>query len=377
MAHIYIHIPFCKRRCVYCDFYKETDFSYVAQFEAALMKEIRISAHDLPQAEISTLYVGGGTPSVLSLDFYARVLECLREVFSFSESIEMTLEVNPGDADESWFRGLRALGFNRLSVGIQSLEDSVLLFLSRRHTAVEALRCLDLIQAAGFQNVSADVIYGIPGLTDAMLCDTLTVLCGYGLPHISAYQLTVEQGTALWQKSVVDKQLAEALNDEGLFVRHYKLVCDTLREGGFEHYEVSNFARNGLISRHNTSYWRGVPYRGFGPSAHSFDGISRRWNVSVLPKYIEQVLAGVCYYDSELLTASDRYNETVMTLLRTSAGIPLDFVATLAAPFRQYFEQQLVPLLAQGLLRCESGFYVIPELQWTICDTIIKELIYV
>ena len=303
---IYIHVPFCHRKCTYCAFYSKPVAGGrwpVAGYLEALLKEMeeRKGEQDHP---IHTVYFGGGTPSILPIDQLARIVEGLRSCFDLSQVEEMTLEANPEDLNLDYLRGLRALGFNRLSIGVQSLDDKVLRFLNRRHTAQQALEAVEHARRAGFDNISVDFIYGILDNLDNI--EDLDIL--EMVTHVSAYALTVEPGTAL---AVQVQQGRVVLPDEEEVVRQYHALHKQFTEAGFVQYEVSNYARPGYESKHNSRYWDRTPYLGLGPGAHSFDGKKRQWNNP-------DGTVG-----EETLSEADAYNELLMTSLRTVRGLPL------------------------------------------------------
>ena len=311
---IYLHVPFCHRKCTYCAFYSKPARGVDAfgRYVDALLAEMEQRKGEQPHP-IRTVYFGGGTPSILPLAELARIVDGLRRCFDLSQVEEFTLEANPEDLMPDYLAGLRALGFNRLSVGIQSLDDSQLRLLNRRHTARQALDALENAHRAGFHNVSADFIYGLPHGNFQFSISNFQLIT-----HISAYALTVEPGTAL---DLQVRQGRVVLPGEEEVVRQYHALRQQFEEDGFQQYEVSNFARPGYHSRHNSRYWDRTPYLGLGPAAHSFDGRRRRWNSPM------EVESGMWKVESEeVLTAADAVNELLMTALRTTRGLPLSAV---------------------------------------------------
>ena len=303
MAGIYIHIPFCKTRCVYCDFYKETDESKINDFVAALCAEATLRKNEISES-IKTIYFGGGTPSRLSKQHFENIFENLFSNFSVESDAEITLEANPDDLSEEYIQLLRELPFNRISIGIQSFDDDELKFLSRRHSAQQAIDAVKRCQQAGFDNISIDLMYGLPKQTLEIWKENLQKACELNIQHISAYHLIYEPETKLY--SLLQKGKIQPVTDDAS-TEMFSTLIDVLLQNGFEHYEISNFAKNGLYSMHNTSYWKNEKYMGLGPSAHSYDGENRSWNVSSLNKYIESVKSGKLSQETENLTLSQKY----------------------------------------------------------------------
>ena len=380
---IYIHIPFCRSFCTYCDFYSEVaarcrkaeeaqeQEAMFGRFAEALVSEIGLHADEITD-EVNTLYIGGGTPSVLPLCVYERILDALKEAGHGGPYEEFTVEVNPEDIvdkGEAYVKGLLALGVNRISMGVQSFDDGILKFMNRRHDSNTARRAYAILEAAGVENISIDLIFGLPQLSDAQWQETLDQalsISGSGaLPkHISSYQLSVEPGSML-AKLVERGKWEEASED--LCQRQYGMLCDALQKAGYRHYEISNFALEGYEAKHNSAYWRHVPYAGFGPGAHSFVGMRRQWNEPDLKKYIEDP-AGC--REGEELTDEQMVIERVMLALRTSEGIS-------EAYLRKHCDQhELSRALAAGNLESvENGVLRIPESRFFISDSIIASLI--
>jgi oxygen-independent coproporphyrinogen III oxidase len=318
---IYIHIPFCKQACHYCNFHFSTSLQQKQAFIEALIKEISLSP-SLERGEetgiINTLYFGGGTPSILTIDELKIIFEALQKRFVFSDDIEITLEANPDDISDEKLLQWKQIGINRFSIGIQSFLEEELQWMNRAHTAAESLNCIDKIKAAGFSNFSVDLIYGSPLLSDDDWRKNVATVIEKNIPHISCYALTVEPKTAL------DKMIAlhkKAPVDAEKQAQQFLLLMQWMQEAGYEHYEISNFAKPGFRSRHNSSYWSGEKYYGFGPSAHSFDGKSRRWNVANNALYIQSLQKDSIPFEEEILTATQQLNEYIMTSLRTAEGI--------------------------------------------------------
>ncbi|MEO5681187.1 MAG: radical SAM family heme chaperone HemW [Chitinophagaceae bacterium] len=320
MAGIYVHIPYCKKACHYCNFHFSVSLSTVNDFIPALLKEIDLQKNYLQQEEISSLYFGGGTPSLLEKEDLQQIVSQLAACFTFSPQAEITLEANPDDITAERLASWSAIGINRLSIGIQSFFEDDLLWMNRAHNAIQARNCIVLAQEAGFYNLSIDLIYGTPGLTDEKWQENVAIALGLGIPHLSCYALTVEPGTALQKMIALQKK--EDVDAEKQ-ARHFLLLMEWLQQAGYEHYEISNFAKPGYHSRHNSSYWGGQKYLGLGPSAHSFDGTGRRWNVANNALYIQSLAKDNLPFEEEKLTETQRLNEYIMTSLRTKEGLDL------------------------------------------------------
>lgn len=319
MAGIYIHIPFCRKACHYCNFHFSTSQQRIPEMVEAIRKEAGIRRDYLAE-RIDTIYFGGGTPSLLLTDEVKNTIETLKGLFEVDENAEITLEANPDDISEEGLRAWMEAGINRLSIGIQSFFEADLQWMNRAHTAEQAGNCIALAQKTGIHNISIDLIYGTPSLTDESWEKNVQTAFSLNIPHLSCYALTVEPKTAL-AKMIATHQLPDVDADKQ--ARHFALLTQWLAEAGFEHYEISNFALPGFRSRHNSSYWEGTPYLGLGPSAHSFNGSSRQWNVSNNSLYLKALETGTVPFEREQLTSVQQLNEFIMTRLRTMEGIPL------------------------------------------------------
>ena len=330
---IYIHIPFCKQACHYCNFHFSTSLGQKENMIKAIAKEIAVSPPLLPEEKddanreqeiISTLYFGGGSPSILNIDELKSIFDALHKRFVFADDIEITLEANPDDITDIKLKEWKTLGVNRLSVGIQSFVEAELVWMNRAHNAAESLSCIDKINQAGFTNYSVDLIYGSPLLSDEDWKRNVDIVNEKNIPHISCYALTVEPKTAL------DKMIAQHKKenvDAEKQARQFLLLMDWMEQAGYEHYEISNFAKPGLRSKHNSSYWSGEPYYAFGPAAHAFDGKRRRWNVANNSLYIQSLQNHIIPFEEEVLTKTQQLNEYIMTSLRTMEGLYLDYVS--------------------------------------------------
>lgn len=382
MAGLYVHIPFCKSRCIYCDFYSTTREAEQGAYVGALCREIRERRLELP-AEADgrvcarTIYIGGGTPSLLSPAQLARIFGCIRENYAVADGAEVTVEMNPEDVvvDEalSLAGGLANGTFNRVSLGIQTFDDDLLRLLRRRHSAERAVEAVKSLQLVGAQNISIDLIYGLPGQTLELWERDLDVAFSLGVQHLSAYALSYEEGTPLWRMRQRG-EVQEAADE--LSVRMYERLCQRAREAGFEHYEISNFALPGYHSRHNSSYWTGEAYLGFGPGAHSFDGRrTRRSNHSSLSDYLSASRGGEVPHDVEVLSDEELYEEAVMCGLRTCRGVDLAEIG------RRFGRQRLDYLLRQssshlrgGRLAIEHEHLRLTEAALMISDDVMSDL---
>jgi oxygen-independent coproporphyrinogen-3 oxidase len=329
LAGIYVHIPFCKQACNYCNFHFSTSLKLKDEMIAALTKEILLTKvfvdegdalHVGKKEQIETLYFGGGTPSIIDIKDLELLFAALKEKFIFSADIEITLEANPDDISPKKLALWKKAGINRLSVGIQSFIEEELVWMNRAHTAVESLHCIEDIKAAGFTNFSVDLIYGSPLLTNDNWKRNTDKIIEKNIPHISCYALTVEPKTAL-NKMIIQhkKEPVDAAKQAEQFI----LLMDWMEQAGYDHYEISNFAIPGMKSKHNSSYWQGKRYYGFGPSAHAYDGKSRQWNIANNALYIQSLKNNIIPFEKEILTTTQQLNEYIMTSLRTMEGLNL------------------------------------------------------
>jgi oxygen-independent coproporphyrinogen-3 oxidase len=322
LAGIYIHIPFCKQRCTYCDFYKETgsNNNQIDAFVDALIQEIQLRKSYLNGDDISTVYFGGGTPSVLNFNQFKKIFNVIYNCFNVEDDAEITMEANPDDLTEEYLKTLSPLPFNRLSIGIQSFNNTHLKKINRRHDAQQAKEAVLNARRHGFKNISIDLIYALPGQTIEDWRNQLEEAFKLDVEHISAYGLTYEEGTALWKQR--NKGLVKVTEDE-VTLQMFDYMRLQMSEKGFESYEISNYAKPGFRSRHNSAYWQFVPYLGLGPSAHSFDGKSRQWNIASVQKYLQGITVLKPSFEKEILSEQDFYNDFIMVSLRTSEGIDL------------------------------------------------------
>ncbi|HLS95883.1 MAG TPA: radical SAM family heme chaperone HemW [Sphingobacterium sp.] len=342
---IYFHIPFCKQACHYCDFHFSTSLKYKDDMIQALLSEMEQRQNELTDRTVDSIYFGGGTPSVLDPDDIEQLIDKVGTYFDIRPHAEITLEANPDDLDKHKVQALRRTPVNRFSIGVQSFFEEDLRWMNRAHHASDAEAAIKRVQDAGFENITADLIYGYPLLTDAKWRDNIQRLLDFNIPHISSYAMTVEQRTAL--AHFVQQGKTPPMDEEQSASQMIQLI-EALTAGGFEHYEISNFAKSGRYAKHNTNYWRGKHYLGIGPSAHSFDGVSRSWNIANNAQYIEGILSGSRKYETETLSFEDRVNEYIMTSLRTMWGIDLQKIEEQFGPEAvRHIRQNAEPFFAQ------------------------------
>ncbi|CAM3337963.1 Heme chaperone HemW [Flavobacterium longum] len=350
MSGIYIHIPFCKQACHYCDFHFSTVMKKRTEMVDALIREIQLRKDELPET-IETIYFGGGTPSVLSTDEINHIINAVYYHFTVADNPEITLEANPDDLSNERIAQMAASRINRLSIGIQSFFDEDLKLMNRAHNAAEAKQSLGEA-AQYFDNISIDLIYGIPGMDDEKWRQNIETALSFGIPHISSYALTVEPKTTL-HKLVATGEIPSP-SDEAA-AEHFRILYERLDREGFVHYELSNFGKPGYFSRNNTAYWLGKKYLGIGPSAHSYDGNSRSWNVANNSLYLKAIAENRLPIETEILSMTDRYNEYIMTGLRTIWGVSLDRIEQeFGADVIEYLETQSEIFLQQELLVIEN-----------------------
>ncbi len=372
MAGLYIHIPFCRQACRYCDFYFTVSLKFKKELIDCMILEIRNKKKDFEKFEFETIYFGGGTPSVLEIDDFKRLLDEINKHFRVKNNFEFSIEANPDDLSPSYLKSLKFIGVNRLSIGIQSFHDKDLKLMRRSHDANQALTSIRNAHDAGISNLNIDLIYGIPEMSLKEWKENLDVCFQQNIKHISAYHLTFEPGTVFdhWRKK---NKIAPIGEEESL--RQFKILIKKSEEEKFLHYEISNFSKEAFVSLHNTNYWKGVPYLGIGPSAHSYDGKSRFWNISSIKQYIEKTKSGSYNYtDKEELSLDDSYNEYVLTSLRTMWGIDLDeilkaygdnYVKYTLDIFQQFFKRKLLNISGRKITISKKGIF--------LADQIIRE----
>jgi len=361
---IYIHIPFCRSRCAYCDFYSTTREAEAEPYIEALCREIAERSDELPSARVRTIYIGGGTPSVLSSNLLNRILASIYDHYTVATDAEVTLEMNPDDV----LHTVVPEHVNRVSLGIQTFNDDLLRLIRRRHDASTAIHAVEALQAAGITNISIDLIYGLPNQTMELWESDLSTAFSLGVQHLSAYALSYEQGTLLtrWRD---EGRIRE--KDDELSVAMYDRLCQRAHEAGFEHYEISNFALPDYRSRHNSSYWAGIPYLGFGPGAHSYDGLrTRRANSPNLDAYLSDPSFSI-----ETLTDNELYDEAVMCSLRTREGISLQKITErFGQQHLDYLLRMAQPHLHNGRLILADGYLHLAEQALMVSDDIMSDL---
>lgn len=375
MAGLYVHIPFCQSKCIYCDFYSMPNRLHQAsEYVDALLIEAVARREEVKGESITTVYVGGGTPSLLSEMLMEKLVTGLGRIFDMSRVEEFTIEVNPDDVHVDYIRFLRSIGVNRVSMGVQSFRDEDLRLINRRHHAAQAISAVEAISAAGIENVSIDLIYGIPGQLEEDWKKNVEKAISLKVKHISAYSLMYEHGTRL--TAMRDKGLVEEVAEESVAAM-YDILVRELHHAGYQHYEISNFCLPGYHSRHNSSYWNLTPYLGLGVAAHSYDGAVRRYNPSHLQDYLQAMKSHQPFAKAERCTESERYDEYVMLRLRTASGLGIEALQEMFSPkFSDYFIRKAKVLLAQGLLCEAEGNVFIPEHHVMVTDMITCELMW-
>lgn len=375
MAGLYIHIPFCESKCIYCDFYSMANNNHlIDKYIDALLVEAVERKNELNSESLTTVYLGGGTPSLLSSTQLSKLVNGFKKVFDFSAVEEFTIEVNPDDVTPEYIQQAKSLGINRVSMGVQSFSDEDLRFINRRHTAKQATNAIHIIKEAGIDNISIDLIYGIPGQNIEIWKNNVDTAISLSVQHISAYTLMYEEGTRL----SVMRSLGKVTEvDDDVVAAMYDYLVAQLKSNGYTHYEISNFALPGFHSRHNSSYWNLTPYLGLGVAAHSFDGTVRRYNPSNLKMYLDALAEGKLCVEVEKITKAERYDEYVMLRLRTADGIDADeLMHRFGEEYYQFFIEKAKPLVIQGSLINENGRYYIPENHIMISDNITCDLLW-
>lgn len=373
MAGIYIHIPFCKQACHYCDFHFSTSLKYKDELLLALDKEIKLQKDYLAGETIETIYFGGGTPSLLSADEINKLINSITELHTVSADAEITLEANPDDLDKAKLQAYRQTAVNRFSIGIQSFFDEDLQWMNRVHRAAEAEAAVKRAQDAGFENITADLIYGYPLLNNEKWKYNLDKIFELGIPHVSSYSITVEPRTAL--ASFIHKKTQPEMSDTQS-AEQFIMLMDAIQSNGFEHYEISNFSKPGRYSRHNSNYWKGVKYLGIGPSAHSFNGETRQWNVRNNAKYIQSTGAGIMPAEIEVLSETNRLNEYIMTSLRTMWGLDLNKLNAIAPASAGELLKAARPFLDKGWIEQKDKTIYLTRSGKLYADHIAAELFF-
>ncbi|MBO6184394.1 MAG: radical SAM family heme chaperone HemW [Chryseobacterium sp.] len=373
---IYIHIPFCKQKCSYCNFHFSTSLNFKDEMLEAMKKEIFLRKDELQNKNLQSLYFGGGTPSVLSADEIKSLIDEVLKHFSFNNDIEITLEANPDDLNAQFLKGLSNSSVNRLSIGTQSFFDEDLKLMNRAHNASEAEGSIKRAQDFGFENLSIDLIYGSPTSNLEIWKENLNKTIALEIPHISSYALTVEPKTAL-ENWVSKGKVANPKEEEQN--REFYYMIDFLKDHGFDHYEVSNFAKEGFYSRHNSAYWKYQEYLGIGPSAHSYNGNDvRSWNVANNQQYIKKLNSNLLAKETEILSQNDQFNEMIMIGLRTIWGVDLDSLnQKFSENILNKFNKEIQHKIEEGILKIENNHLKIPEKHWFMADGIASDLFQV
>lgn len=373
MAGIYIHIPFCKQACHYCDFHFSTSLKKKEEMLDSIKRELFLRKDELEGEIIETIYFGGGTPSILEVDEINAMIQSVYDLFEVIDAPEITLEANPDDLDSATLHKLAESRVNRLSIGIQSFEEADLKMMNRAHNSTEAIQCLEIATTL-FDNISIDLIYGIPNMSNERWLSNVQRILDLGIPHISCYALTVEERTAL--NKLIKKGVIPSPEEE-VAHQHFMLLIKTLRANGYIHYELSNFAKPGYYSKNNSAYWLGKKYLGIGPSAHSFDGVHRSWNIANNSLYIKDIAEDKLPLEIEELSLTDRYNEYIMTGLRTIWGVDLNRVKR---EFGEVYYDYLVRLsssfIEEELMKKESDILTITDKGKFLSDGIASDLFY-
>jgi len=370
LSGIYLHIPFCKKACHYCDFHFSTVLGNKSQLIAAMLKEIKLRA-DFLSAPVDTIYFGGGTPSLLEQFEVGQILDEICKYHAISPSAEITLEANPDDLSMEKLKSLESAGINRLSIGIQSFRQEDLELMNRAHSALEARQCIDRAQEAGFSNISIDLIYGIPNLNSAAWKNNLQVALHLNIQHISAYCLTIEKKTVFdnWQKSE-----RITLPGDEVMLEQFTQMKTILEEHGFEHYEISNFGKPDFFSRHNSAYWFQKPYLGIGPSAHSFKGNIRSWNIANNPGYIKAIETGNPFSKQENLSSKDQFNELLLTRLRTKWGVSKMELRDIGGSLYEEFKVNSDSWINKGMLTDTGSHLILAKQGVFIADAVISDM---
>lgn len=371
MAGIYIHIPFCKQKCSYCNFHFSTNLLKKSELVSAISNELKLRKEEITEP-IETIYFGGGTPSLLELDELNEIFDSIYRNYLVIDNPEVTLESNPDDLNFVKIAHLKTTPINRFSVGIQSFFDEDLRLMNRAHDANEALNSIKMVQDAGFENITIDLIYGGQTTLDEIWKKNLEIALDLQVPHISSYALTVEPKTILAHQ--IDQYLLEDV-DEAKQERQFQLLVETLKANDFIHYEISNFGKKGFFSQHNSNYWKGKPYLGVGPSAHSYDGKNRSWNLSNNSLYVKSLQANKLANEVEVLSENDQFNELVMIRLRTIYGLDeLEIKANFPKEFYTDFLEELKPHLENETVEYSNGIYRITDKGKFLADGIVSSL---
>ena len=372
MAGLYIHIPFCAQKCIYCDFYSVVNQKLQTDYVTAVIAELALRTDEIDFNKINTVYIGGGTPSFLSVSDISRLISGLYDYVPKENICEFTFEVNPDDVTDELINTLKSCGVNRVSMGIQSFNDNELQIIRRRHTADEAINAFKTIRNNGIGNISIDLIFGLPGQTLDSFKYNIRQALNLNPEHISCYGLMYEPGTLLY-KLRENGKITEC--EDSLYISMYTVLTKTLKENGYEHYEISNYCRDNMYSRHNTSYWKNIPYIGLGAGAHSYDGNLRRYNADNIRQYIAAVNAGHSFYTEEPETFNEKHNDYIMTQLRAKWGINLaEYQRMFGANNCDRFRKIVKGYISSGDMVCSGENYKLTESGVMLSDSIFTDL---
>lgn len=339
MSGLYLHIPFCRKACTYCDFHFSTNLERKEKLVDAMCREVESRKNYLPNKKLTSIYFGGGTPSVLTIEEINKILYTIKEHFDIADNAEITFELNPEDADLNYLMQIKSAGINRLSIGLQSFNEEELKWMNRAHSAQQSINCIKSAKSAGFSNISVDLIYGSRFQNEESWREALKKVIALDIQHISSYNLTIEGKTKLFNQL---QKGEEPEVDTDLSARLFDILMEETAKAGFEHYEISNFCKPGFMAVHNSNYWRGESYLGVGPAAHSYNGSSRRFNVKSNAGYLQAIEQGKPFWEEENLSEVDKYNEYVLTRLRTNGGCDLEEIADLFGhKYKEYFKKNL------------------------------------
>jgi len=368
LAGIYLHIPFCKQACHYCNFHFSTSLRQKDGMVAAILKELELQRAYLQNEKVETIYFGGGTPSLLNQKDFDQIFQKINQIYDVAASAEITLEANPDDLTVEKLKELSDSPVNRLSIGIQSFSEEDLKFMNRAHNSREAFDCIENAKKAGFENLTIDLIYGTPTMSDEQWEENMNQTFAFEIPHVSCYCLTVEPNTAL--DHFVKNKKAPAVDEDRAATQFDRLI-ERMKAEDYDHYEISNFGKKGWYSKHNSAYWLGAKYLGIGPSAHSFDGESRQWNVANNSKYIRSLDEGNLLFEKEELSPEIRYNEYVMTALRTIWGVDLEKIET---RFQAHFLKEIQPFLKNETAHRVGNIFTLTEKGKFLADGIAAQV---
>ena len=376
MSGIYIHIPFCSTKCRYCDFFSRTPTWQIKDdYVEALCKEIELRKDYLRTNKINTIYFGGGTPSLLKPTSLQKIFKAIFNIYEISKDNEITLEANPEDLTLEYLQNLKKhTPINRLSIGLQSFDEDELLLMNRRHTAKTSIKVIENAKKVGFTNITADLIYGLPNQTIEQWQSNLQKFFELQIPHLSAYNLTIEEGTVFghWRKK---GRISEI--DEEISLQMFQNLITIAKDNDFQHYEISNFAKKDYIAKHNFSYWTGEKYLGLGASAHSFDAVSRQWNIANIQKYIDSIKKNIIPAEKEILTSKDKFNELIMTGLRTFLGININVLKNQYSEYYSQIKAKILDFSIKGLMIEKNGYFILTKKGKFVSDAIMSDLIVI